>query len=254
MSTKIINPEENLIDKNQLPTHIAMIMDGNGRWAEKRGLPRVAGHRAGVKTVDRIMEDAVSLGIKVLTLYTFSTENWKRPKKEVSALMELLYKNLLGKRKKLIDNDVKLRLSGDISNFPDTVRNELNATLAATEHCSTMTLNLALGYSGRGEIIKAAQSLARQSIQGDIKPEDIDEEIFSNYLTTRGLPDPDLIIRTSGEYRISNFLLWQSSYSELYFTDCFWPDFDRKELVRAILTYQSRDRRYGGLSKTGSIK
>lgn len=165
-----------------------------------------------------------------------------------------MYKNLLNKRKKLIDNDVKLRLSGDISNFPDAVRNELNATLAATGHCSTMTLNLALGYSGRGEIIKAAQSLARQSIQGDIKPEDIDEEIFSNYLTTRGLPDPDLIIRTSGEYRISNFLLWQSSYSELYFTDCFWPDFDRKELVRAILTYQSRDRRYGGLSKTGSIK
>ncbi len=254
MSTKINHPEENVIDKNFLPKHIAMIMDGNGRWAEKRGLPRVAGHRAGVKTVDRVMEDAVSLGIKVLTLYTFSTENWKRPKKEVSALMELLYKNLLNKRKKMIDNDVKLRLSGDISNFPDTVKNELNATLAATEQCSTMILNLALGYSGRGEIIKAAQSLARQSVQGDIKPEDIDEEIFSNYLSTRGLPDPDLIIRTSGEYRISNFLLWQSSYSELYFTDCFWPDFDRKELIKAILAYQSRDRRFGGLTKTGSHK
>jgi undecaprenyl diphosphate synthase len=251
MSKKITDSQEQLIDKNRIPAHVAMIMDGNGRWADKRGLPRVAGHRAGVKTVDRIMEDAVSLGIKVLTLYTFSTENWKRPKTEVSALMELLYKNLLNKRKKLLDNNVRLRLSGDVSAFPDVVKNELAATISATENCSSMILNLALGYSGRGEIVKAAQTLARLAVQGDIQPENIDEELFSHYLTTRDLPDPDLVIRTSGEYRISNFLLWQSSYSELYFSHCFWPDFDRKELVQAILSYQTRERRFGGLSRSG---
>jgi len=240
---------ESRIDPQRIPVHIAIIMDGNGRWAKKRGLPRVAGHRAGVKSVDRIMEDAVSLGIKVLTLYTFSTENWKRPGFEVSALMELLYKNLLGKRKKLIDNDVRLRVSGDITNFPESVKKELQKTIEATRNCSTMIMNLALGYSGRGEILEAVRKLAGAVSNGDIQQNDIDEEMFSNYLTTGGLPDPDLVIRTSGEYRLSNFLLWQSSYSEFYFTDRFWPEFNRDELVKAILSYQSRDRRFGGLTE-----
>ncbi|MBN1880065.1 isoprenyl transferase [bacterium] len=235
-------------DPDRMPVHIAIIMDGNGRWARARGLPRVAGHRAGVKTVDRIMEDAVSLGIKVLTLYTFSTENWKRPRAEVGALMELLYKNLLNKRKKLIDNDVRLRISGDISNFPGSVKKEVMETIAATDHCKTMIMNLALGYSGRDEIVKAAQSLARLAVQGDIQPENIDELLFSRYLSTGDLPDPDLVIRTSGEYRVSNFLLWQASYAEYFFTDVLWPDFNRQNLVEAIQSFQRRERRFGGLS------
>jgi len=239
---------ESQINPDRIPVHVAIIMDGNGRWAKKRGLPRVAGHRAGVKTVDRIMEDAVSLGIKVLTLYTFSSENWKRPGFEVSALMELLYKNLLGKRKKLIDNDVRLRVSGDITRFPESVRKELQKTMEATKNCSTMIMNLALGYSGRGEILEAAKKLAGSVARGDIRKEDIDERMFSNYLTTAELPDPDLVIRTSGEYRLSNFMLWQASYSEFYFTDLFWPAFNREELVKAILSFQSRDRRFGGLT------
>ncbi|MCD4654946.1 isoprenyl transferase [bacterium] len=239
---------ESRIIPQRVPVHVAIIMDGNGRWAKKRGLPRVAGHRAGVKAVDRIMEDSVSLGIKVLTLYTFSTENWKRPGFEISALMELLYKNLLGKRKKLIDNNVRLRVSGDISNFPVTVKRELQKTIEATRDCSKMIMNLALGYSGRGEILEAAKKIAGAVARGDIRQEDIDEQMFSSYLTTGGLPDPDLVIRTSGEFRLSNFLLWQSSYSEFYFTDRFWPEFNREELVKAILSYQSRNRRFGGLS------
>lgn len=250
MSKKQQCSDEHKLDKNSMPSHVAIIMDGNGRWAQKRGLPRVAGHRAGVKTVDKIMEDAVSIGIKVLTLYTFSSENWKRPKYEVSALMELLYKNLLSKKSKLIDNDVKLRISGDIAGFPDSIKNELAATVNATEKCSKMILNLALGYSGRGEIVKATQSIAKLAMRGDIDPDCIDEELFAQYLTTRSLPDPDLVIRTSGEYRISNFLLWQSSYSEFYFTDVFWPEFNRQELVKAVLAYQRRERRFGGLAKT----
>jgi undecaprenyl diphosphate synthase len=250
MPGKPVTSDECKIDKSRIPDHVAIIMDGNGRWAEKRGLPRIAGHRAGVKTVDKIMEDAVSIGIKILTLYTFSTENWKRPKYEVSALMELLYKNLLSKKNRLLENDVKLRISGDVSGFPDSVKKELDTTISATEKCSGMTMNLALGYSGRAEIVKAAQALAKLSMRGDIDPDSIDETLFAQYLSTRELPDPDLVIRTSGEYRISNFLLWQSSYSEFYFTTLYWPEFDRTELVKAILTFQARDRRFGGLSKT----
>ncbi|HPQ41079.1 MAG TPA: isoprenyl transferase [bacterium] len=239
------------LDPDRMPVHVAIIMDGNGRWAKKRGLPRVAGHRAGVRIVDAIMENAVELGIKVLTLYTFSTENWKRPGKEIRALMELLYRNLLNKRKKLVKNDVRLRISGDISGFPQTVRNELDATLKATENCSRMIMNLALGYSGRGEILEAVRTLARDAAAGKIEPDTIDEAMFSRHLTTGYLPDPDLIIRTSGEYRLSNFLLWQASYAEFFFTECFWPDFNREELVRAIQSYQSRDRRFGGLTENG---
>ena len=239
------------LDPERIPAHVAIIMDGNGRWAKKRGLPRVAGHRAGVKTVDRIMEDAVELGIKVLTLYTFSTENWKRPSLEVKALMELLHKNLIGKRDKLLKNNVRLRISGDSNAFPDKVRKELQATMDATAGCSRMTMNLALGYSGRGEILTAAKTLASAVARGDIQASDITEEVFSNHLTTGGLPDPELVIRTSGELRLSNFLLWQSSYSEFYFTDVFWPDFNKDELIKAIADYQSRDRRFGGLSGKG---
>ena len=248
MSTHKKPQDPTPIDPDRIPVHVAIIMDGNGRWARKRGLPRVAGHRAGVRTVDKIMEDAVALGIKVLTLYTFSTENWKRPKTEVGALMELLYKNLLNKRRKLIENNVRLRISGDISGFPESVRKEISETLSATEHCSKMIMNLALGYSGRGEIVKAAQILARLAARGDIDPDHIDETLFARYLTTGDLPDPDLVIRTSGEYRVSNFLLWQASYAEYYFTEVCWPDFSRQHLEDAIVAYQHRERRFGGLA------
>lgn len=243
---------EDRLDIQRVPAHVAIIMDGNGRWAKKRGLPRVAGHRAGVKTVDRIMEDAVSLGIKALTLYTFSTENWKRPGLEIRALMELLHKNLVGKREKLLKNQVQLRVSGDLSGFPAKVRNELQATIDATQHGDRMIMNLALGYSGRGEIVAAAKTLAQRVVDGTLKIDDIDEQLFGENLSTGNLPDPELIIRTSGEQRLSNFLLWQASYSEFYFTDVFWPDFDKDELIRAIITYQTRDRRFGGLTDKGS--
>ncbi len=230
-----------------MPVHIAIIMDGNGRWAKKRKLPRVAGHRAGVKTVDKIVEEATRLGIKVLTLYTFSTENWSRPQEEVSTLMDLLYKNLISKLDKLTRNGTRLTMSGDLSKFPDKLKKQLNETMEKTAGNDRLILNLALGYSGRGELINACRSLAEKVKTGELRSEDIDEDAISSHLYTAGLPDPDLMIRTSGECRLSNFLLWQCSYSEFYFTPVLWPDFSGGDLSEAIYEYQSRERRYGGV-------
>jgi len=235
------------LDPGRIPEHIAIIMDGNGRWAKRRGMPRVFGHRAGVKTVDRILQECIKLNIKVLTLYTFSMENWHRPEFEISALMDLLHSNLISQRKKLLTNDVQLRVSGQIDRFPDRIRTELLETIRITSQCKTLTLNLALGYSGREEILAACRKLAEKIKSGQMSSDEITEQAFSSHLYTQNLPDPDLIIRTSGEYRLSNFLLWQSSYSELYFTKVLWPNFSRKDLVKALESYQKRDRRFGGV-------
>jgi undecaprenyl diphosphate synthase len=245
---------DNDLDPSRIPVHIAIIMDGNGRWARRRGLPRVAGHRAGVKTVDRIVEEAVRLGVKVLTLYTFSSENWTRPLLEIKALMELLHANLISQRDRLIKNGVSLRISGHLRNFPEMVQRELTETIRVTASCQKLILNLALGYSGRGEIIDACRRLSAEVRDGKLDPEDIDEQHFANHLTTVGLPDPELLIRTSGECRLSNFLLWQCSYSEFYFTPVLWPDFDAQELMHAIFDYQKRERRFGGVDQEAISK
>ncbi len=239
---------ENLLDRTRIPCHVAIIMDGNGRWAKKRGLPRVAGHHAGVKTVDAIVEAATELGIKVLTLYTFSSENWTRPRLEINTLMELLHRNLISRREKLKKNGVQLRICGDISGFPDMVKNELLLSVKETAPCQNMILNLALGYSGRDEIIDACRRFAMEYKNNEITLEDITKERFGSYLFTGNLPDPDLIIRTSGEYRLSNFLLWQCSYAEFYFTEILWPNFTRDNLIEALVDYQRRERRFGGVS------
>ncbi len=235
-------------DPNRIPKHIAIIMDGNGRWAKRRGLPRIMGHKSGVKTVDRILQASISLKVEILTLYTFSSENWSRPAFEVQSLMNLLQKNLISQRKRLLDNGVQLRISGNITAFPEFVKKELEETIAVTASNRTLILNLALGYSGREEILAACKSIAADVKSGKIQPDAVSEELFSGRLYTAGLPDPDLIIRTSGEYRLSNFLLWQSSYSELYFTKVLWPNFSRRDLVHAIISYQKRERRFGGVT------
>ncbi len=237
-----------MLDRNKLPIHIAIIMDGNGRWAGKRGLPRIAGHHAGVRTVERITESATELGIRFLTLYTFSRENWNRPILEVKALMEILHANLISQRERLLKNGVRLRISGDLHQFPESVVQELECTMSETASGQNLTLNLALGYSGREEILAATRSLMRDAMNGKIDPDAVTEQIFSDRLLTAGLPDPELIIRTSGEYRLSNFLLWQCSYSEFFFTDVLWPDFAPQDLIRAIYEYQHRDRRFGKVS------
>ena len=240
---------DNDLDKSRIPSHIAIIMDGNGRWARKRGLPRIAGHRAGVKTVDRIVEESIRLGVRILTLYTFSSENWARPLLEINALMDLLHSNLISQRDKLLKNGVSLKISGHLSKFPLMVQHELTETVRVTASCNRLILNLALGYSGRGEILEACRQLCREAIEGTIDPGTIDENLFANRLTTCGLPDPELLIRTSGEYRLSNFLLWQCSYSEFFFSPVLWPDFSTQDLMRAIYDYQQRKRRFGGVDE-----
>jgi undecaprenyl diphosphate synthase len=243
---------ENGIIPERLPVHVAIIMDGNGRWARKRGLPRVAGHAAGVKTVDRVVEDAVQLGIKVLTLYTFSSENWSRPIFEINSLMDILQSNLLSKRQKLLKNGVRLRISGNLTQFPSKVITEIEASCAATADCKSLILNLALGYSGREEIVNACREISMKVMEQSLLPEQINDKLFASHLYTKDLPDPELIIRTSGECRLSNFLLWQSSYSELYFTKTLWPDFKTKDLIAALIDYQSRERRFGGVLRKDS--
>jgi undecaprenyl diphosphate synthase len=241
------NTDKLELDPKNIPRHVAIIMDGNGRWAKRRGLPRTLGHRAGVKSVERAMKASIELGIDVLTLYTFSTENWSRPKTEINSLMELLYNNLMGQREQLIKNNIQLRISGDLSKFPDQVRREINKTIRETADKNALILNLALGYSSREEILQVCRVLAQEAEKGTLKPEEITESVFSSHLQTAGLPDPDLLIRTSGEYRLSNFLLWQCSYTELHFTNTLWPNFNKRDLKRAILSYQQRERRFGGI-------
>lgn len=237
------------IDKTKLPKHIAVIMDGNGRWAKSKGMPRVFGHKNGVTAVREICEAAAELGVENLTLYAFSTENWSRPAMEVSALMSLLFETVKLEIKTLTDNNIRLNTIGDLSQLPEKSRKSLEEAKAKTAHHNRMTLNLALNYSSRWEITNAAKNLALKVQEGIIKPEDIDETMFAAHLTTNGVPDPELLIRTSGELRISNYLLWQIAYSELYFTEVFWPDFRKQHLYQAILEYQNRERRFGKTSE-----
>ncbi len=241
--------QEELKKSGEIPTHIAIIMDGNGRWAKKRGLPRVAGHREGVKSVRDVVEACAQLGVKYLTLFAFSTENWKRPRQEVDTLMKLLIRTLRTETENLHKNDIKLMAIGDIESLPVEVQRELKEAIEKTKNNKRMVLNLALSYSGRWEIIEAVKDIARDVKDGKINVDDISDKIFSSYLRTAGIPDPDLLIRTSGEYRISNFLLWQIAYTEIYICDCLWPDFRRKHLYEAIRDYQRRERRFGMTSE-----
>lgn len=223
--------------------HLAIIMDGNGRWAQKRGLPRYEGHRAGTKTAKKIVEACRKRNIKYLTLYTFSKENWKRPKDEVNFLFDLLVKFFNKEYKSLVEQSIKLNILGDISKLPFAARRAIEFTIKKTANCSDMVLNLALNYSGREEIVRACREIIKQGIS----PEELTEESFKRFLYTKDQPDPDLIIRTSGELRLSNYLLYQAAYSELYFTPVLWPDFNEQELDKAIEDYLKRERRFGGL-------
>ena len=236
------------LDTAALPRHIAIIMDGNGRWAEQQGKPRIMGHRAGVESVQDIVRAARELGIGVLTLYAFSTENWKRPPLEVQALMGLLKTFLESELATMVHNNVSLRCIGQKDRIPPEVREVLERVIRETANNTGLTLNLALSYGGRSEIIQAVQAIAKKCMDGTLNPEKIDQSVLEQHLYTAGLPDPDLLIRTGGETRLSNFLLWQASYAELYFTEILWPDFRKKDLLHAILDFQKRQRRFG---KTG---
>ena len=233
----------------EIPNHIAIIMDGNGRWAKKRGLPRVAGHKRGVDTVREIVEACAEIGVKFLTLYTFSTENWKRPKDEVSTLMRLLLNSLRDRVNELNDNDIRLTTIGNINALPDAVRKQLEFDIKRTKNNKKMVLNLALSYSGRWELLEAIKKIADSTAEGKIKSKDIDEKLISLFLTTKDIPDPDLVIRTSGEFRVSNFLLWQIAYSEFIITETLWPDFSKADLYDAIKIFQKRERRFGKVSE-----
>jgi len=237
------------IDPTRLPAHIAIIMDGNGRWANRRNLPRVAGHKAGVEAVRAAVETCARLGVSALTLYAFSTENWKRPRGEVDTLWRLLHHYVSKELPALMENDIRFRAIGRIEGLPAQVRRDLLAAERQTAHNRGLRVNLALNYSGRAEIVDAVRALLAEA---GGRPAEIDEEKLAAHLYTAGLPDPDLLIRTSGEMRISNFLLWQIAYAELYVTNTLWPDFRRTDLLEAILDYQRRDRRFGGLSRTMS--
>ena len=231
------------LDKNRIPQHVAIIMDGNGRWAEQQGKERTEGHIRGVEVVRKIMENAVELGIKYLTLYTFSTENWNRPEEEVTALMGLLFKNI--EEDVFIKNHVRFRVIGDIKRLPVEIQAKLNECIEHTKTFDRSCRVLALSYSSRWEITRAAKLLAEKAANGEISPDQIDEDMVSSSMTTNFMPDPELLIRTGGELRLSNYLLWQSAYTELYFCDTFWPDFNMEELCKAIYVYQQRERRFG---------
>jgi len=234
------------LDKRRLPQHVAIIMDGNGRWADRQNLPHIAGHRAGLKAVRAVVELCGELEIPVLTLYAFSAENWKRPVLEVNALMRLLLEQLQEQAPDLNKNNVQLRIIGDTDRLPRRVFYEISRAIDMTKNNTGLILNLALSYGGRQEIIRAVKSIIADVDAGKLEADDMDENIFAQYLYTARLPDPDLLIRTSGEMRVSNFLLWQMAYSEIYVTDVLWPDFRKKHLLLALLSYQQRERRFGG--------
>jgi undecaprenyl diphosphate synthase len=229
-----------------IPKHIAIIMDGNGRWAKKKGLPRIAGHRAGAKAVEEAIKGARSCGVKILTLYAFSTENWKRPKNEVSALFGLLENYIDKELERLHKNGIRFSVIGKIEDLPDGVRDKLYGAIDKTKNNKDFTLNLALNYGSRAEITDAARRITKDCLDHKLDPESIDEALFSSYLYTKDLSDPDILIRTSGEMRLSNFLLWQASYTELYMMKKMWPDFKKEDIKKAIAEYQRRERRYGG--------
>ena len=238
----------------EIPRHIAIIMDGNGRWAKSKGNIRTFGHKAGVDSVRDITEACAQVGVKYLTLYAFSTENWGRPQSEVNALMRLLVNSLRKEADNLNENDIKLATIGQIERFPDKCQAELQEAMELTSKNTRLHLCLALSYSGRWDIVEAVKKLAVQVKEGTLDPDEIDDDLLSAHLSTAEIPDPDLIIRTSGEYRISNFLLWQLAYSELYITETYWPDFRREELYKAIESFQQRERRFGKLEDKDSQK
>jgi len=236
------------IQKNKVPTHVAIIMDGNGRWAKKRGLDRVEGHKAGVESVRNAVKASVECGVKYLTLYAFSIENWKRPKNEVDALMELLVLAIEQEVPELMKNNIRLNAIGDITSLPEKCQTSLLQSLETTKKNTQLVLTLALSYSSKWEIVNACKSIAQKVKEGRLNIEDITEETFQHHLTTSQMPDPELIIRTSGELRMSNFLLWQAAYAELYFTPLYWPDFTKEEYYKAIIDFQKRERRFGKTS------
>src|SRR5688572_582446 len=241
-----------LIDQvnfERLPVHIAVIMDGNGRWAAQRHLPRVEGHRAGIDAVRDTVESAARLGIRVLTLYAFSVENWKRPADEVGTLMLLLERYLRSELNTLLKNDIRFRVIGRMEELAPDIQDELRLAIDRTSKNAGMLFNIALNYGGRAEIVDAA----RRAIEAGVRSEDLDEERFAGFLYTAGQPDPDLLIRTSGEMRVSNYLLWQIAYAEIYVTETLWPDFRRRHLLDAVLAYQKRERRYGGITPSPAV-
>ena len=240
---------EEQIQKEKLPNHLAIIMDGNGRWAKAKGLKRVLGHKNGTKAVRDVVEVCAKLGIKNLTLFTFSTENWNRPKLEVRTLMELLVSSLKKELPTMLKNDIRLSAIGRLSELPDSVRKELEEVTEKTAGNKRMNLVLALSYGAREELVCATKAIGQQIKEGLITPEEVDEQLIQNNLYTKALPDVDLLVRTSGEQRISNFMLWQIAYAELYFTKTLWPDFRREDLLKALLNYQNRERRFGKISE-----
>ena len=245
---KLMSFKEQII-QDRIPRHIAIIMDGNGRWAKRQGMARMFGHRQGVETVHRITEAAAELGVEYLTLYAFSTENWNRPKEEVDALMVLLVDTIVKETPTLMKNNISLQTIGDLSRLPQATRDKFLECIEQTSQNTGLTLVIALSYSARWEIIEATKRIASAVKDGELLLEDINEEVLSNYMTTAQMPDPDLLIRTSGELHISNFLLWQLAYSELYFTNCLWPEFTNEEFYHAIVDYQHRERRFGKTSE-----
>lgn len=233
----------------KIPAHIAIILDGNGRWAKAKGMPRNYGHAQGSKNVERICEEAYRMGVKYLTVYAFSTENWNRPKDEVDALMKLLRNYMKTCLKTAAKNDMKVRVIGDKTGLDEDIRNRIAELEEATKDNGGLNFQIALNYGSRDEIVRAVRKVSEDVKEGKVKPEDIDEKMFETYLDTHGIPDPDLMIRTSGELRLSNYLLWQLAYTEFYFTDIPWPDFTKEELSKAIEQYNRRDRRYGGVKE-----
>jgi undecaprenyl diphosphate synthase len=241
-----VTPE---LDPTRLPRHVAIIMDGNGRWAQRRGLTRIEGHKRGKDSVRAVVESSRRLGIEYLSLFAFSTENWGRPRREVDALMRLLRRYLRTELRKMMKNEVRLLAIGDLKRLPPVLQHELQTTMNATRDNQRLTVLLAVNYGGQEDILQASRALAQAAREGRLRPEDINEQIFRGHLYTAGIPDPDLLIRTSGEMRLSNFFLWQSAYTEVYVTDTLWPDFREREYLTALAHYQRRDRRFGRVTE-----
>ena len=248
---KIIDKKKNdlsdQIDKQRVPEHVAIIMDGNGRWATKKGLPRSFGHNKGVTVLKEIIKASKKIGCKVLTVYAFSTENWTRPTKEVDFLINLFTEVLKNEIEEIHQESIKIKFLGDLTPFPETLKKIISTSESLTKKNNTFLLNVCVNYGGRQEIVKVAKKLALKSISGEIKPSEVNEALFNSELLTQGTKDPELLIRTSGEKRISNFLLWQLAYSEIYISEVLWPDFNENEFLKAIIDYQSRNRRFGGI-------
>ena len=252
MRLEKILPKENLdlineIDKVRVPEHVAIIMDGNGRWATKKGLPRSSGHNEGVNVLKEIVKVSKNIGIKVLTVYAFSTENWTRPEKEVDFLIKLFQKVITNEIEEIHKKLIKIKFIGDLAPFPESLKSLIKQAETLTDKNQDFILNICINYGGRQEIVKVARKIALKSISGEIDPNNVNEKLFESELLTKGSKDPELLIRTSGEKRISNFLLWQLAYSEIYITDVLWPDFNETEFLKAIIDYQSRNRRFGGI-------